>query len=220
MRAPPESFSPMIGAPIFTARSITLTILAALVSERDPPKTVKSCANPNVRRPLTRPKPATTPSPGTTWSAMPKSRQRCVTRASSSSKEPASNSSSMRSCAVSLPASRCRRSRSSRDSVTLDLRALCLLPVLEEALQPDVGERMLEALLDHRRRRGHHVGTHPRRLDHVDRMADTGDQHLGRVLEVVEDVDDLADQAHPGGADVVEPADERADIAGAHLRRQ
>jgi len=45
MRAPPESFSPTIGAPIRTARSITLTIFAALVSESDPPKTVKSCAN-------------------------------------------------------------------------------------------------------------------------------------------------------------------------------
>ncbi len=44
IRAPPESFRPMIGAPFWTARSITLQILAALVSESDPPKTVKSCA--------------------------------------------------------------------------------------------------------------------------------------------------------------------------------
>src|SRR5688500_5773778 len=174
MRAPPESLRPTIGAPIFTARSITLTILAALVSESDPPKTVKSCAKANVRRPLTRPNPATTPSPGTTWSAMPKSRQRWVTRASSSSKDPASNSSSMRSRAGSLPASRCRRSRSSRDTVTLDLRALCLLPVLEEALKPDVGQRVLEALLDHRGRRGHDIRAHPRRFDDVNRMTDAG----------------------------------------------
>ena len=44
MRAPPESLSPTTGAPIFIARSMTLTILAALVSESEPPKTVKSCA--------------------------------------------------------------------------------------------------------------------------------------------------------------------------------
>ncbi len=34
-----------MGAPIFTARSITFVIFAAFVSESDPPKTVKSCAN-------------------------------------------------------------------------------------------------------------------------------------------------------------------------------
>ena len=45
MRAPPESLSPMTGAPIFIARSMIFTIFAALVSESDPPKTVKSCAN-------------------------------------------------------------------------------------------------------------------------------------------------------------------------------
>src|SRR4029079_4719895 len=39
MRAPPESLRPTIGAPIFIARSMIFTILAALVSESDPPKT-------------------------------------------------------------------------------------------------------------------------------------------------------------------------------------
>ena len=43
------------GAPILTARSITLTIFAAFVSDSEPPKTVKSCAKANARRPLTRP---------------------------------------------------------------------------------------------------------------------------------------------------------------------
>ena len=33
-----------MGAPFRTARSMTLTILAALVSDNEPPKTVKSCA--------------------------------------------------------------------------------------------------------------------------------------------------------------------------------
>ena len=58
---------------------------------------------PAVRR---RPLPATTPSPGMTCSAMPKSRHRCVTSASISSKVPGSNRWSMRSRAVSRPDSR------------------------------------------------------------------------------------------------------------------
>ena len=44
MRAPPESFRPMMGAPLTTARSMILQIFSAFVSESDPPKTVKSCA--------------------------------------------------------------------------------------------------------------------------------------------------------------------------------
>ena len=43
IRAPPESFSPMIGAPFRSARSMTLQIFSACASERDPPNTVKSC---------------------------------------------------------------------------------------------------------------------------------------------------------------------------------
>jgi hypothetical protein len=40
--APPESLSPMQGAPVSTALSMILHIFSANVSERDPPKTVKS----------------------------------------------------------------------------------------------------------------------------------------------------------------------------------
>src|SRR5262245_58046451 len=142
------------------------------------------------------------------WSAMPKSRQRWVMNLSISSKVPASNSRSMRSRAVSFPASRCRRSRSSpppssaRRSRSLRLSSgfdtRCIFPFFEELLEIDVGERMLEALLDHGGRTGHDIGAHPRRLDDVNRVTDAGDQHLGRVFVVVEDVNDLADQSHPG----------------------
>ncbi len=45
MRAPPESLRPTTGAPIFIARSMIFTILAALVSDSEPPNTVKSWAN-------------------------------------------------------------------------------------------------------------------------------------------------------------------------------
>src|SRR2546426_4359405 len=64
IRAPPESFSPTIGTPVFIARSITLQILRAYASEREPPKTVKSWANTKAGRPWIRPDPVTTPSPG------------------------------------------------------------------------------------------------------------------------------------------------------------
>ncbi len=113
MRAPPESFRPTTGAPIFMARSMIFTILAALVSDREPPNTVKSCAKAYTGRPSMRPWPATTPSPGTSCRSMPKSRQRCVTSLSISSKLPGSNSASTRSRAVSLPCSCCRARRAS-----------------------------------------------------------------------------------------------------------
>ena len=42
MRAPPESFRPMTGAPFWTAMSMILQIFWAWVSDSEPPKTVKS----------------------------------------------------------------------------------------------------------------------------------------------------------------------------------
>jgi hypothetical protein len=45
MRAPPESLSPISGAPFCTARSITLQIFSACVSDSEPPNTVKSWEN-------------------------------------------------------------------------------------------------------------------------------------------------------------------------------
>ena len=65
MRAPPESLSPMTGAPTFIARSMTLQIFSAYASDRDPPKTVKSWLNTNTSRPSIVPWPVTTPSPRT-----------------------------------------------------------------------------------------------------------------------------------------------------------
>src|SRR5471032_681943 len=200
-----------------------LTIFAALVSESEPPNTVKSCAKANTGRPSTKPCPATTPSPGTIWLSMPKSRHRWVTSLSTSSKVPGSNSRSIRSRAVSLPAacwrssrsspppSSARRSRSARTSsgfmvggrrARSGFDGLGFLPVLEKLLQPDGRERVVEQLLDQRRRTCRDVRAHPRGLDHMDRMAAAGDEHLGRELVVVVDVHDLADQLHPVGAHV------------------
>ncbi len=42
---------PISGQPIFMARSITLTIFSPKTSPRQPPKTVKSCANTHTWRP-------------------------------------------------------------------------------------------------------------------------------------------------------------------------
>jgi hypothetical protein len=64
MRAPPESFSPMIGAPALTARSITLQTFSPNGPDKEPPNTVKSWLNKNTVRPSMVPWPVTTPSPG------------------------------------------------------------------------------------------------------------------------------------------------------------
>ena len=42
MRAPPESWMPMMGAPVISARSITFRIFSPTVSLSEPPDTVKS----------------------------------------------------------------------------------------------------------------------------------------------------------------------------------
>src|SRR3954454_9862429 len=103
MRAPPESFKPMIGAPTFIARSITLQIFAAYASESEPPKTVKSWLKTNTSLPSTVPCPVTTPSPRYCSRPFVVETDPLVTKASSSTNESASSSRSNRSRAVSFP---------------------------------------------------------------------------------------------------------------------
>ncbi len=55
MRAPPESFIPMIGQPVEIARSMTLQIFCAYTSPKDPPKTVKSWLKTQTFLPATSP---------------------------------------------------------------------------------------------------------------------------------------------------------------------
>jgi hypothetical protein len=104
---------PITGAPTFIAMSITLQIFSAKVSDSEPPKTVKSCAKTKTGRPSTRPCPVTIPSPGMRFFSMSKSWLRWTTSASSSWNEPGSSRASIRSRAVSLPASCWRAMRSS-----------------------------------------------------------------------------------------------------------
>ena len=103
IRAPPESFNPMIGAPTVIALSMTLQIFWANISESAPPNTVKSCANTNTIRPLIVPCPVTTPSPRNFVFSMPKLLHRCVTNISNSSKLSSSSNMAILSRAVYLP---------------------------------------------------------------------------------------------------------------------
>ena len=135
MRAPPESLRPMTGAPIFMAISITLHIFSDMVSDSEPPNTVKSCANTYTRRPSMVPKPVTTPSPRMCFLSWPKLVQRCVTNMSSSSKLPSSRSIAIRSRAVYLPRACCfsmafsppPRRHSARFSISWLIFSSCLL---------------------------------------------------------------------------------------------
>ena len=79
MRAPPESFNPITGAPTFSAVSMILQIFSAWRLDSEPPNTVKSWLKTNTRRPLIVPLPVTTPSPGIFWLSIPKSTQSCST---------------------------------------------------------------------------------------------------------------------------------------------
>ena len=103
IRAPPESLMPMNGTPLRTAMSMTLLIFIAIVSDIDPPVTVKSCADTYTRRPSIVPIPVTTPSPSNLVFSIPKLVQRCCTNMSNSSKLPSSRSIASLSRAVSLP---------------------------------------------------------------------------------------------------------------------
>ena len=75
MRAPPESLSPITGAPTFSAWSMILQIFIACAGPSEPPSTVKSCENTKTGRPSMRPCPVTTPSPGTFFLPSPKASQ-------------------------------------------------------------------------------------------------------------------------------------------------
>ena len=117
------------------AISITLHIFSAIVSDNEPPFTVKSCANTYTSRPLMVPLPATTPSPRYCFFSMPKFVHLWSLNMSNSSKLPSSRSMLSLSLAVNFPLACClsiafspppRRafSRSSRSSFIL---SACLL---------------------------------------------------------------------------------------------
>src|SRR5712691_8806308 len=61
--------------------------------------------------------------------------------------------------------------------LTLDLRAR-LVPVVEELLEADVGQRVLHQRLEHAERHGAHVSPRLGGVHDVERVADRGRQHL------------------------------------------
>src|SRR5439155_10852200 len=102
----------------------------------------------------------------------------------------------------------------------LPSRDVLFLPVCQEFLQADVGQWMLDELLEGGKRHGADVPADLGGLHHVLRMAYAGHQHLR--LEVVVPVDghDVPDEPHAVLADVVQPPNEGTDAPGAGLGGQ
>jgi hypothetical protein len=107
MRAPPESLIPIIGQPVVSAWSMTLTIFSPNTSPSEPPATVKSWEKIATGRPSTVPWPVTTPSPYGRFFSTPKPCARWRAISSNSTKDPSSRKASIRSRAVILPLACC-----------------------------------------------------------------------------------------------------------------
>src|SRR6476659_6774119 len=101
----------------------------------------------------------------------------------------------MRSCP---PPSSARRSRSAStlcgSVMASGFDRLRFLPILQEFLEADIRQRVVEQLIDDRRRTRGDIGAQPRRLDDVNRMAAAGDENLGGEIVVLVDVHDLANE--------------------------
>src|SRR5213592_5069067 len=187
-----------------------------------------------------------TPSPGYCCSCIPKSRQRCATNLSLSSKESLSRRSAIRSRALSLPSAFCRSRRclpppssaarfiwircSMREvAVTLVIRK-CLslwervlfddgdfLPVLQELLDSLIRQRMFQELIEYFGGHGADVGATQACLNDMNGIAYGSDEHLSLEFIVVEDRHDIADQVHSILADIIQAADKGADEIRAGL---
>src|SRR3990170_1432660 len=72
-----------------------------------------------------------------------------------------------------------------------------LVPIVQELLEPDVGERVLHQLLEDGERHGGHMGRRQGRVHDVERIPDGRGEYLGLEAVVRVDLDDLADQIHP-----------------------
>ena len=138
MRAPPLSFSPMIGAPTFIAMSMILQIwLCACRSDSEPPNTVKSWLNTNTSRPWIVPLPVTTPRHPECAAAPSRSRcnrARHTCRAPRTSPRPAAPS--RRSRAVSLPLACCAAIRFSPPPIRAARRRRSSSAILADMRSP------------------------------------------------------------------------------------
>src|SRR5437667_44787 len=93
-----------------------------------------------------------------------------------------------------------------------------LRPVVQEPLQPDIGQGVLRHLLQHVERHRDDVRAELRRLDHVERVSDRCDEDLAVPVVVPEDLEHLADDMHALLAHVVQAADERTHVLRARFR--
>src|SRR4029450_12900424 len=90
--------------------------------------------------------------------------------------------------------------------------ALALLPVAQELLQPDVRQRMFEARVKHGGRARADVGATACGFYNCHGVTYPRYHNLGPEIIVAVNLDDLPDEAHAVGGDVVEPADERTHV--------
>src|SRR5690242_5545266 len=84
------------------------------------------------------------------------------------------------------------------------LSRLRFLPVGEETLQAGGGGPVPHEVVEKWEWTGRHVGAQPGRPDHLARVPDASRQHLGGVVVVREDLDQLRDHVHAVVADVVQ----------------
>ena len=107
-------------------------------------------------------------------------------------------------------------------SLALEDRLARFLPVREERGKAFVRQRMADKGLEYRRRHRGNIRADFRRFNDVQRMTDRGDQHLRMqcVGIVVVDGDDLIDQPHAIGRNIIKPANERRNVSCSRLGRQ
>jgi len=67
-------------------------------------------------------------------------------------------------------------------------------------------------LLDNAERNRSNIGAGKCSLDHMLRMTNACNDHLGMIAIVIVDSDDLLDQCHSVSTDIVQPSDEGTDV--------
>ena len=94
----------------------------------------------------------------------------------------------------------------------LQLLSGCLPPIGEKLFEPVVCKRMINELGHHLERHCRHVGTNARRFNNVNGMANAGREYFGFPIVVLIDFDNVADELQAVLPDVIESADEGADV--------
>ena len=91
-------------------------------------------------------------------------------------------------------------------------------PVFEKLLDPGIGKRMLGKLHHDAERDGRHIGADKGGVQHMDRVADAGDDDLGIEAVVVENGPDIFDDPHAVLGDVIQAADKRGDVGRSGIK--